>query len=137
MNNEYVIRIQGQLVAVSEEIYKSYYAMKNHEEYLEKKDLLCGKVLYSDLDTEDIQGEDAIPDLLTPSVEDIIETALMIEKLRECIKVLSVAEQELVKNLYFQEKSQAQLARETGVKQQTYSYREKRILEKLKKLLEK
>jgi len=137
MNKEYVIRIQGQLVAVSEEIYKSYYSMKNHEEYLEKKDLLCGKVLYSDLDTEDIQGEDAIPDLLTPSVEDIIETALMIEKLRECIKVLSVAEQELIKDLYFQEKSQAQLARETGIKQQTYSYREKRILEKLKKLLEK
>lgn len=59
MNNEYVIRIQGQLVAVSENLQ---ILLCNEESWgvPRKKDLLCGKVLYSDLDTEDIRGEDAI-----------------------------------------------------------------------------
>ena len=137
MNKKYVIKVQGQLVGVDEEIYKTYYSMRNHEEYLEKKDRRCGKVLYSDMDTDKLLGEETIPDLTTPSIEDMVETVLMIEKLRECIKKLSDAERDLIMKIYFQGKTQAQIARETGIKQQTYSYREKRILEKLKKLLEK
>lgn len=136
MKKKYVLRVHEQLVGVSEEIYKAYYGLNNHEKYLERKDFKNGKILYSNLDTVELLGEELIVDDAL-SVEDIVITALMIEKLRKCIRLLSVVEQELIEQLYFKEKSQAQLERETGVKQQTYSYREKKILGKLKKLLEK
>ena len=137
MTKKYVLRVQEQLVEVSEEIYRAYYGLRNHEKYLERKDFKNGKILYSNLDTDENLGEEIIHDEFASSVEEIIVTALMIEKLRVCIRLLSEAEQELIEQLYFKGITQAQLERETGVKQQTYSYREKKILEKLKKLLEK
>lgn len=137
MTKKYVLRAQNQLVEVTEEVYIAYYGMSNHEQYLERKDMKNGTMYYSNLDTSETLGEEMIPDLNSPSVEDVVLTVLMIEKLRSCINLLSEVEQELIEQLYFKEKSQAQIERETGVKQQTNSYREKRILEKLKKLLEK
>lgn len=50
---------------------------------------------------------------------------------------LSKDERNLIYALYFQRKTQVELEKETGIKQQTISYRERQIRMKLKKMMEK
>mgnify|MGYP000260390419 CR=1 FL=1 len=49
---EYRIKVQGQLVPVSEEVYLTYHRMKRRETYLEERDTTNGVFYYSALDTE-------------------------------------------------------------------------------------
>ena len=111
--------------------------MKRHELHLEEKDAAHGVFYYSALDTEETNGEDAIPDLTSPHVEDIIADKLVAEKLHRCLAQLTKEEQELIFILFFQNKSEHQVSRETGIAQKTIHNRKVRILARLKKLLEK
>lgn len=103
---EYRIKVQGELIPVTEEIYLTYYRMKRHELHLEEKDAAHGVFYYSALDTEETNGEDAIPDLTSPHVEDIIADKLVAEKLHRCLAQLTKEEQELIFILFFQNKSE-------------------------------
>lgn len=73
----------------------------------------------------------------TESLEDTVVKSVMIAKMMECVAMLPEDERELIMALYFQGKTQTMLEKETGVKQQTNSYREKQIRGKLKKMMEK
>ena len=134
---EYRIKVQGQLVPVSEEVYVTYYRMKRRETYLEERDTANGVFYYSSMDTTETTGEDGIPDFASPRVEDLVVDKLLAEKLHQCLSQLTKEEQDLIFSLYFQGKSQAELERETGIKQQTISYRDRQIRLKLKKMMEK
>ena len=134
---EYRIKVQGQLVPVTEEIYLTYYRMKRRELHLEEKDTAHGVFYYSALDTEETNGEDAIPDLLSPHVEDMVVDKLMSQRLHQCIGQLTSQEQELIFTLFFQNKSEHQLAAETGIPRMTIHDRKVKILSTLKKLMEK
>ena len=133
----YQIKVQGQLVPVSEEVYLTYYRMDRRERHLEEKDRAHGVFSYHALDTTEINGEDVIPDIVSPRVEDLIVDKLIAEKLHRCITQLTEKEQALITALYFQGKTQVELEKETGIKQQTISYRERQIRMKLKKMMEK
>ena len=132
---EYRIKVQGQLVPVSEEVYLTYHRMKRRETYLEERDTTNGVFYYSALDTEGTNGEDVIPDLVSPRVEDSAVDKLLAEKLHQCLSQLTRDEQELIFTLFFQNKSERQLAAETGIPQKTINDRRHRILVKLKKLM--
>ncbi|WRS28340.1 sigma-70 family RNA polymerase sigma factor [Oscillospiraceae bacterium MB08-C2-2] len=132
---EYRIKVQGQLVPVSEEVYLTYHRMKRRETYLEERDTTNGVFYYSALDTEGTNGEDVIPDLVSPRVEDLIMDKLLAEKLHQCLAQLTKEEQELIFTLFFQNKSERQLAEETGIPQKTINDRRHKILVKLKKLM--
>ncbi|MDR1547375.1 MAG: sigma-70 family RNA polymerase sigma factor [Hungatella sp.] len=132
---EYRIKVQGQLVPVSEEVYLTYHRMKRRETYLEERDTTNGVFYYSALDTEGTNGEDVIPDLVSPRVEDLVMDKLLAEKLHQCLAQLTKEEQELIFTLFFQNKSERQLAEETGIPQKTINDRRHRILVKLKKLM--
>jgi DNA-directed RNA polymerase specialized sigma24 family protein len=71
------------------------------------------------------------------SVEDIVIKTVMTEKLKECLKTLSVEDQNLIKELFFNEKSERKLSAETGIPRMTIHDRKVKILGNLKKLLEK
>ena len=116
---EYRIKVQGQLVPVSEEVYLTYHRMKRREMYLEERDATNGVFYYSALDTEGTNGEDVIPDLVSPRVEDAAVDKLLAEKLHQCLSQLTKEEQELIFTLFFQNKSERQLATETGIPQKT------------------
>lgn len=107
--------------------------MKRREMHLEEKDSAHGVFYYSALDTNETSGEDAIPDLISPRLEDVAVAEVMAQRLHQCIEQLSEDEQALVFALYFQGKAQMELERETGIKQQTISYRDRQIRLKLKK----
>lgn len=132
---EYRIKVQDQLVPVSEEVYVTYHRMKRRETYLEERDTTNGVFYYSALDTEGTNGEDVIPDLVSPRVEDLIMDKLLAEKLHQCLAQLTKEEQELIFTLFFQNKSERQLAEETGIPQKTINDRRHKILVKLKKLM--
>ncbi|MBP3038855.1 sigma-70 family RNA polymerase sigma factor [Bacillaceae bacterium Marseille-Q3522] len=132
---EYRIKVQGQLVPVSEEVYFTYHRMKRREIYLEERDTANGVFYYSSMDTTETTGEDGIPDLTSPRVEDLVVDKLLAEKLHQCLATLSKEEQELIFLLFFQNKSERQLAAETGIPQKTINDRRHRILVKLKKLM--
>lgn len=134
---EYKIKIQGQLISVSEEIYLTYYRMKRREQHLEEKDRSHGVLYYSALDTEETNGQDAIPDNNSPKVEDIVVDKLLAEKLHQCLNQLTKEEQELIFTLFFQNKSEYQMSAETGIPRMTIHNRKIRILAQLKKLMEK
>lgn len=70
------------------------------------------------------------------STENFVENKMMKEKLRECLLLLNFAERSLIEALYYQEKTERELSKETGVHYSTIHSRKKKILEKLKKLLE-
>jgi len=133
---EYLIKVQGQLVPVTEEVYLTYYRMKRRELHLEEKDEKHGVFHYSALDTDETKGEDAIPDLSSPLVEDVVTDKLIAEKLHQCFAQLVKEEQELIFTLFFQNKNEHQLAAETGIPRMTIHNRKKRILARLKKLME-
>ena len=134
-NKKYQIRVQNELVPVTEEVYLTYYRMRRRELHLQEKDAKHGVFFYSSLDTEKTNGEDAIPDLISPRVEDKVVDQLMAERLHECIKQLSEKEQEIINGLFFQKKSESMMAAEIGISQQLVNYRKQKILNKLKKLL--
>ena len=116
---EYRIKVQGQLVPVTEEVYLTYYRMKRRELHLEEKDMAHGVFYYSALDTEETNGEDSIPDRTSPRVEDMVVDKLIVEKLHQCLSQLTKEEQELIFTLFFQNKSEHQLATETGIPRMT------------------
>jgi len=70
-------------------------------------------------------------------VEDVAVKAVMIEKMLGCLKMLSPEEQELITEIFFKGKSERQLSAETGIPNMTIHDRKIKILDKLKKLLEK
>lgn len=70
------------------------------------------------------------------STESLVENKMMKEKLQKCLLLLSFAERSLIEALYYQEKTERELSKETGVHYSTIHSRKKKILEKLKKLLE-
>lgn len=76
---EYKIKVQGQLIPVNEEVYFTYYRMKRRELHLEEKDMAHGVFSYNALDTEGTNGEDTIPDLVSPRVEDIVMNKLTVD----------------------------------------------------------
>lgn len=133
---KYRIRVPGALIEVTHEVYLTYYRMDRHARHLEEKDVAHGKVLYSDMDTEDLVGEEVIPDSVTPSVEEMALDRVMMDKLRKCLLLLTRQEKDLVDGLYFQKLNESQLAVKTGIPRMTIHDRHKKILSKLKRLMD-
>ncbi len=71
------------------------------------------------------------------SAEDTAVKTLMIQKMLECLKLLSPEERSLITGLFFEGKSERQLAKQTGVPQRTINDRKNKILGKLKTLMDK
>ena len=69
------------------------------------------------------------------SLEDLVIEKLMHEKLRFVIKQLSHDEQVLITEIYFYEISERALSQKYSIARKTISYRKKKILSKIKRLL--
>jgi RNA polymerase sigma factor (sigma-70 family) len=89
---------------------------------------------------ERLLEEDKQFQMVSESPEDIVEKKMLIERMMAYVEELPSDEKNLIYELYFSEKegkSVRQLSKETGIPLMTISYRKKKILEKLEKLLEK
>lgn len=134
---KFCIRIGDTIQEVTEEVYSEYFKMERRERYLEERDLAKGKVLYSDLDNvhQDVLGEDILVDSIVEDICELVTIKIMVERLRECLALLSDEELDLIIQLFFNEKSERELSAERGIPRKTISYRKDKILNKLKNYL--
>lgn len=70
-------------------------------------------------------------------LEDTVVNSVMIAKMMECVAMLPEDERELIVELFFNSKSQYQLAAEWNVPRMTICNRKNRITAKLRKMMEK
>lgn len=132
----YVIKVEGKFVEVSPEVYYAYFRMERQERGQEEKKQRNAVVSYDALDTEEMTGADAIPDLIVSSLEQQIMTREIYDALRRAVEALPKAERELIKAIYFEGMTEADYAKASGMSQTGVSYRRRKILSKLKLLLD-
>ena len=108
--------------------------------YVRKNDQLYATIsIYGgeqDTDSEVINGEELIEDK-TVDVENVEMQEMLFQKLREAISLLSAAEAHLIFALFLCNHclTEEEYAREMGVSQQAISKKKKRILKKMKKII--
>lgn len=134
---KYYIRVPEALVEVSKDLYSEYHRIERHLSTLEEKDARHGLVSLSGLDTRRASIEETIADQNTEPIEDQVIAKLMAAKLKRCINMLPSAERELIRAIYYDGMSERQVASKTGIHYMTLHSRKKRILGKLKKMMEK
>ena len=134
---DYYIKINGNPVPVTEEVYKAYCRGERKERYFRESDIRNQTLFYDALDTDEIRGSDMFGDPFAESVEETAERRWLLERLKEAIPQLTDGERELVHRLYFCGDSLRELSRSCRIPVTTLQSRHQRVLKKLKNYLEK
>ena len=134
-NKKYIIKISGKLVEVTPEVYGEYYRMERYARYQEERDRSHGKTLYSNLDFNDILGEELIPDQSALNTEDAAIARILHEKLHRCLDMLPEGERDLIQALYFDGLTEREYAFRIGVSQNTVNKRRHVVLARLKNFM--
>ena len=133
-DNKYTLVVNKKRVSVTEEVYKAYYQQKEHEVYLDKLSSQHN-ISFDECEEKGLQVE-YILSQTTESIEDCIIKQELIVKMMLCLKMLSKEDQLLIYNLFFEEKSELQVAKELNINQSNVNRRKTKILNKIKKLIE-
>lgn len=135
-NEKYYIRVHNELVSVTKEVYRANNSAKRQIRTQRDRDKRHGLLSIQAFDTETITGEEIMSDPLAESVEEQVIAAEMSAKLHTCLALLLPEERELIQAIFFEDKSERKLSQEISVPQKTINDRKRRILRKLKKLME-
>ena len=130
---EYYLYIKGKAVPVSEEVYKAYWKITEHEKYLQKKDWKYGVIPFSSLDYDGHFVDNIIDEKI--DLEKIVEVKMQIEELHKALATLT-EERELMEAIFYREESLRSISRKEKVTHQAIGQRRDKILEKLRKILE-
>lgn len=68
----FVIRVEGNVVEVSPEVYYAYFHMERQERGQEEKKQRNAVVSYDALDNDETVGVETMPDLTSPSLDDLM-----------------------------------------------------------------
>ena len=126
--------LHGMLMEVTEETYKEYYRDKRRQKYIDERSKAHGDISYNSFDTDELLGEDILVDRHT-DVEAQVISKMTVQQLRQAFLLLSTDEIALLKLRYFKEYSEIKLSKYYGVSQQAISKRIKKILSKIKKII--
>ncbi|CAM3630856.1 sigma-70 family RNA polymerase sigma factor [Erysipelothrix anatis] len=135
MHNKYVIYVNNQAISVSKEIYTEYWKSIEHERYLTK--LIRKTWIYLDHLFDEYESNTLEYKLIQDKNPTRNEAYKMdkYEALHNAIKQLTEDEMDLIISLYFDGFNQTEYAKYIGKSQQTISKNHKKILKKLKKLI--
>lgn len=78
---KYKIKVQGQLIEVSKDVYLAFYQMRRQEQAQRERDAYNHCIQYAALDSEGLLGEDILLDQNALSVEEQAISAILTEKL--------------------------------------------------------
>lgn len=131
----YTLLINKKRIPVTEEVYKAYYQNKERESYLDKLSER-NNLSYEECEEKGIQI-DYLLSQTQESAEDKLIKAEMLSRLTVAMEMLTEQERLLIYSLFFKGKSERKLSVETGTPLMTINDRKRRILKKLKILLEK
>ena len=133
---KYMIKIQGRLIEVSEDVYYAYFHMERQERTQEEKHQRNDVFSYDALDDGEIVGAENIADMSTPSLEEQAITKEMHERLHHAVAALPRSERELIRAIYFEGKTEREYAKQQGCSQNKVFKRRVKILSKLKMFLD-
>lgn len=133
--NRKFIPLHGMLMEVTPEQYAEFYRARNRQRYLDRRSADNGDISVDMLTTDEFNGTDILIDTAEP-VDDQVIHKIMLDKLIECLSLLSEDEQELVRKLFYENLTEREYAAEKGIYHNAVHKKKMRILEKLKKLLE-
>ena len=134
MAKEYYLYVKGKAVPVSEEVYKAYWKITEHEKYLQRKDWKHNVISFSALDHDGHFVDNIIDEKI--DLEKIVEVEMQIEEIHRALNTLTKEEQELMEAIFYKEESLRSIGRREKVTHQAIGGRRDRILEKLRKILE-
>lgn len=132
---KYRLKAQGQMVEVTREVYLTYYGIERHTRTLDEKDVRNGKVLYSDLDTEETLGEEMLPDFDAEPVEDAAVDNVLAGELKRCLAMLPAEDLALIRALYYEGLTEREYARKIKLSQKGVNKRRHKILDKLRAMM--
>ena len=112
---KYMIKIQGNLIEVSEDVYYAYFHMERQERWQEEKKQGHEVVSYDALDNGETVGAEAIQDMESPSMEDLAIANELKDRLHHVVAALPKAERELSQAIYFEGVSASDYANQVGV----------------------
>ena len=131
---EYFIYVKGKAVPVSEEVYKAYWKITEHEKYLQRKDWKYDVIPFSAMDYDGHFVDNITDERI--DIEKIIEVKMQIEELNKALATLTKKERELIEAIFYKEESLRAIGKKEKVSYQAIGKRRDKILEKLRKLLE-
>lgn len=131
---EYFIYVKGKAVPVSEEVYKAYWKITEHEKYLQRKDWKYDVIPFSAMDYDGHFVDNITDERI--DIEKIVEVKMQIEELNKALATLTKKERELIEAIFYKEESLRAIGKKEKVNYQAIGKRRDKILEKLRKLLE-
>ena len=135
-DQKYFIRLHGKEIEVSEDVYYAYYRMERQERWQEEKKQEHDVVSYDAMDNGETVGAEAIRDLEAPSMEELAIARELSERLRHIVADLPKAERELIQAIYFEDIPVSDYAKRIGLTHRGVNKQRKKILSKLKMLLD-
>lgn len=138
-NGKYFIVLKGEKYEVSQDIHEAFYQEERREKYIAEKDHTHNVVVLNIAGMEELEVE-CSQELLAspePSFDDQLIAKEMKDHLHQCLQMLPRAERELINAIYFDGETETAYARRTGYSQPTVNYRRKKILAKLRILMNK
>ena len=133
MAKEYYLYVKGKAVLVSEEVYKAYWKITEHEKYLQRKDWKYNVISFSVLDYDGHFVDNIIDEKI--DLEKIVEVKMQIEELHRALNTLTKEEQELMEAIFYREESLRSIGKKEKVSYQAIGKRRDKILEKLREIL--
>ena len=133
---KYMIKIQGDLIEVSEDVYYAYFRMDRQERWQEEKKQDHDVVSYDALDNGETVGAEAIQDMNSPGMEELVIANELKERLHNIVAALPKPERELIQAIYFEDIPVSDYAKQVGMSHRGINKQRKRILSKLKMLLD-
>ncbi|MFM1539779.1 sigma factor-like helix-turn-helix DNA-binding protein [Helcococcus ovis] len=124
----------GKAVKVSEEIYKAYWKITEHERYPIKKDWKNNVIPFSALDYDSHFIDNIVDKSI--DIEKIIEVKMQIEELNKGLNSLTEEERDIITAIFFIEESLRSIGERKNRSYQAIGKRRDKILEKLRKFLE-
>ena len=134
--NKYFLPLHGMLMEVTEEEYRSYYKDKRRQKYIDERSRENGDVSYDALDTAERLGVEIFADTMT-NVEEQVANKIILEQLHNAFLLLSEEEKEVITAIFKNNLTERELAKKKGVYHNAIHKQKNRILEKLKKFLNK
>ena len=131
---EYFIYVKGKAVPVSEEVYKAYWKITEHEKYLQRKDWKYDVIPFSAMDYDGHFVDNIIDERV--DLEKIVEVKMQIEELNKALATLTKKERELIEAIFYKEESLRSIGKKEKVSYQAIGKRRDKILEKLRRILE-
>lgn len=134
-SKRWFIPVGGALLEVGQQDYQDFYRDKERQDYLKALDEEYRAISYETLKEQTHREKEAIS-VREVDVHKIVEASLLLEELRKALSRLNKNETALIKALYFEDQTVKALANRQDVSIDTIYKQRKRILQKLRKMIE-